>query len=110
MALNVFSYLGRSDRILTALENYRWNRQLGKISPVVRQECYSCEMFRNFRIGATKTVGEFLCQFWPIRISHDHRCQCRRPSKIIAVEKFQQSVDILAIEAANIVAIVDIAG
>ena len=46
----------------------------------------------------------------PVRVAHDHRRHRRGPAQVVAVQRLQQLVDVLAAEPAAVAVVVDVAG
>ena len=63
----------------------------------------------DLRIGAAEAVGQFLAEFRPVGIAHDRRRHGRGPAHVVVGEEVEQLVDLRCGEAADIVAVVDVA-
>src|SRR5829696_2284056 len=100
----------RRDRVARALHDECLRRKLRQIRAVVRQERYPSKVLRHLRVGAAKAVGELVGELRPLRVPHDHRSHGARPAEMVRVQEVEQPLNILALEATDIVAFVDVAG
>ena len=91
---------GSSERVL----------HLRQVGAVVGEEGDAREVPGDLRVGAAEAVGQLLAELRAVRVAHDHRRHRARPAEVVAVERLEQPVDVLAAEAADVVAVVDVAG
>ena len=99
----------RRDHVLAALQDERGTSTRGEVGAVVGEERDARELLRDRRVGAAEAVRQLLAELGPVGVAHDHRRHRARPAEVVAVERVEQPVDVLAREAADVVAVVDVA-
>ena len=84
-------------------------RTAGKVGPVVRREGDPGEVAGDGRVGAAEAVRQLVAQLRPVGVAHDDRSHRAGPAEIVAVERLEQTIDVCAGEAPDVVAVVDVA-
>ena len=80
-----------------------------EVGAVVGQERHAREVRGDLRVGAAEAVRELLAELRAVRVAHDHRRHRARPAEVVALERLEQPVDVLAREAADVALVVDVA-
>ena len=99
----------RGDHVVGALQDERPNRHAREVGAVVGQERHAREVRRDLRVGRTEGVGQLVAELGPVLVAHDHRRHRARPAEVVAGQRLQQPVDVLAREAALVPVVVDVA-
>ena len=82
------------DSVRIALQNERRSLDVGQVSAVVRKKCELRKMLCDHRVGAAKTVCQFFGEFGAIGVVHNDWCKSVGPTEIVAVEGFEEAVDV----------------
>jgi hypothetical protein len=82
---------------------------VGEIFAVVGEEGYLGETTRDDRVSRAEALRELGRQLRPIRVLHDRRCEEVRPPDVVLVHRLEQSLDVRALEAADVRRVVDVA-
>ena len=98
----------RRDQVVAALQNQGGCLQLRNIRAMVGREGHLGEVLRDVGIGAAEAVRQFDAQFRLVGRAHDRRRHGARPTQVVALERAQQRLDVLTLETADVVAIVDV--
>ena len=80
-----------------------------QVGAVVGQERDAREVPGDLRVRAAEAVGQLLAELGPVRVAHDHRRHRARPAEVVAVQRLEQALDVLAREPADVVPVVDVA-
>lgn len=99
----------RRDQVVAALQNQGRDRRLRHIGAVVRGEGDAGEVLGDLGIVAAEAVRQFLAQLGPVGRAHDGRRHAARPAEVIRIHRLQQFVDVFVAEAADVIAVVDVA-
>ena len=81
-----------------------------EVGAVVGEEGGAGEVRGDLGVGAAEAVRELLAQLGAVVVAHDHRRHRARPAEVVALQRLEQALDVLAVEAADVAVVVEVAG
>jgi hypothetical protein len=109
MTVKVFSDAARRDQVIAALQDEGGYLRERHVGAVIGEEGHACEVLGDLRVVAAEAVGQLLAQLRLVGRAHDDRRHATGPAEVIGLERLEEFVDVVAVEAADIVAVVDVA-
>jgi hypothetical protein len=108
--LQPVSHFTRHDQVVAALQDQGGDRRTGHVGADIGAEGHAREMLGDGGIVAAEAARQFLPQVRQVGRTHDRGRHLARPVEEIGLHQLQQAVDVVAVESADVVAVVDVAG
>lgn len=108
-AVDIFADGHGRDHVVAALQDKHAGSDVREVRAIVGHEGHPGEPPGDLRVGPAEAVGQLGGELRPLGVAHDRRGHGARPAEMIAVEELEQLLDLVAGEAADIIAVVDVA-